>query len=130
MLLCLVTFVLLSIQAVEPTGEFVLVAAKGQNLPAVVSESPGFKQEVTGGSIHLSPDGTFTWSTAYRYTTDGSVETSESSGSGTYTRGNAWLVFKLDGGAAQFQGALDGDKLTLRTDVEMVFQRRGPRASS
>jgi hypothetical protein len=100
-----------------------LVTAKGQNLPAVVSENPstGFKQEVTAGFIELRADQTCSWSTDYRYTESGQTRVSPSSGDGTYTVNGSSVLMTY--GRDQLAGTLAGNTLTVRADVELVYRR-------
>jgi hypothetical protein len=106
-----------------------LISARGQSLPAVVSEntSTGSRQEVTGGYVDLRADGTAKWSTSYRYT-DPTVPTgfpstwaTTSEGEFRYVvSGNTMTVTSGDG----LGGVLTGDNLTIRADVELVYRRQ------
>ena len=55
-------------QIPEAVGEYLLTSANSRELPAVVSETAASKQEVIGGTVFLEADGTYVWSTRYRYT--------------------------------------------------------------
>ncbi len=111
-------------QEEEVSGEYILMRANGKDLPTVVSESPSYRQEVTGGSIVLEATGTFSWRTDYRYTQDGRVETSESSGRGTYSRQGATIIFSFENDDLRVPATLDGNTITMQVDVEMVYRKR------
>lgn len=55
-------------------GTYPLVSANGRSLPAVLYEAPGYKLEVTAGTITLSGNGSFTDSYTVRETIDGVVQ--------------------------------------------------------
>ena len=107
----------------EAIGEYILVRANAQDLPAVVSESGSSKQEVIGGSIRLEADGTSIWRTVYRYTESGRVNASESSGRGSYSQEGTRVIFSFDGDASQGEGTLDGNTLTIQADVALVYRK-------
>jgi hypothetical protein len=116
--------------ASDAPGTYRLVMAAGQRLPAVVSENPstGYKQEVVRGSIELRADGTFIWSTSYRETSRGTASEHESTGHGQYSvDGN---TIKLTAGSSQFDGTLSQRTLTLRADVELVYDKQPSGESS
>jgi len=111
-------------QRPEAVGEYFLVSANGQGLPAVVSESGASRQEVVGGSIRLEADGSFVWSTRYRYSERGFVDVSESSGRGTYSQEGTSIIPKFEvGDDACCEGTLEGNTLTIQADVAMVYRK-------
>ncbi len=104
-------------------GSYILVNANGQGLPAVVSQGANFLQEVTGGSVELRGDRTFTWRTDYRYTQSGLVTTSTSSGGGSYSLADTAITFALEPGTDRLTGTLSNGVLTMRADVELVYRK-------
>ena len=55
-------------------GTYPLVSANGRSLPAVVHEEPGYKLEITAGTITLATSGSFSDSYTIRETIDGVVQ--------------------------------------------------------
>ena len=55
-------------------GTYPLVSANGRALPAVLYEEPGYKLEVTAGTITLAASGSFSDSYTIRETIDGVVQ--------------------------------------------------------
>ncbi len=105
-------------------GRYNLVSANSSDLPAVVSENPatGFQQEVTGGHADLRADRTCSVSTEYRYTESGNTSTNTSVNEGTWATSGDTVTFTF--GSDHLTGTLDGDVLTVRVDVEMVYRRQ------
>ncbi len=134
----LVVVGILSVMSVNATSEegnqpeatagadvYHLVTAAGRDLPVVVSENSGsgYKQEIIGGSITLRRDQTFHWTTRYRYTQDRRVTTSQSAGSGTYRVDGEKITLLPQPGASKLVGELKGNTLSLKADVELVYER-------
>ena len=107
----------------DAVGEYTLTRANSQPLPAVVSESGAGRQEVIGGSVQLQADGTYVWSTRYRFAEGGRVRDSESSGRGRYSQQGTNIIFSVEVGDDRFEGTLEGDTLTIQADVRMVYRR-------
>ena len=107
----------------EAVGEYLLIRANAQELPALVSRSGTSRQEVLGGSVRLEADGTHVWMTRYRYSDGGVVDVSESSGRGSYSQEGARIVFLFEPGDDRLEGTLDGNTLTIQTDVPMVYRK-------
>ena len=110
-------------QRPEALGDYLLISANAQELPALVSESGSGKQEVTGGSVLLEADGTYIWRTFYRYTDRGGAHVSESSGRGSYSQRGTSIIFLFEADASRLEGTLDSDTLTIQTDVPMVYRK-------
>lgn len=110
-------------QGEEAAGEYVLESAKGQPLPAVVSETGFDSQEVIAGSMRLDRNGTYVWRTVYRHTERGVASISESVGGGRYSQQGTQIVFLLALGDTSFEGTLDGDTLKIQADVPMVYRK-------
>lgn len=106
----------------EAVGEYILIRANAQELPAVVSESGGSRQEVVGGSLRLEADGTHVWMTRYRYTDGGVTDVSESSGRGSYSQQGTSITILFEAGGC-CEGILDGSTLTIQTDVALVYRK-------
>jgi hypothetical protein len=110
-------------QIPEAVGQYSLTRANSQDLPAVVSENGARRQEVIGGSVLLKGDGTYTWSTRYRYVEGGRVRDSESSGRGRYSQQGTGIIFLVEVGDDRFEGTLEGNTLTIQVDVPMVYRK-------
>ena len=106
----------------EAVGEYLLIRANAQELPALVSRSGTRRQEVIGGSVRLEADGTHVWVTRYRYTDGAVVNVSESSGRGSYSQEGASITILFEAGGC-CEGILDGNTLTIQIDVPMVYRK-------
>ncbi len=104
-------------------GRYNLVSANGSGLPAVVSENPatGFLQEVISGYADLREDRTCSVVGEFRITQGGGSSTDRSLDEGTWAMLGDTVTFTF--GSDQLTGRLDGDVLTVRADVELVYQR-------
>lgn len=67
-------------------GTYPLVGVNGRSLPAVVHEEPGYKLEITAGTITLATSGSFSDSYTIRETIDGVVQPDEIPCHGSWTR--------------------------------------------
>ena len=105
-------------------GRYNLVSTNSRGLPAIVSENPdtGFRQEVTGGHADLRADRTCSVSTEYRYTINGSTSTNTSVSEGRWAISGDTVTFTFRGD--HLTGTLSGEVLTVRADVELVYQRQ------
>ncbi len=110
-------------QRPDVAGNYRLVSANGQALPAVVSENGSTRQEVVGGSVRLAADGTFVWETLYRYSARGGARESQSRGRGDYVLRGESLFLSFAGDASRREVTLDGDTLTIPADVPMVYRK-------
>lgn len=110
-------------QRSEAVGQYILVSANRQELPAVVSENGSRRQEVIGGSVILEADGTHVWRTLYRYTGGGGFADSESSGRGNYSQQGTSIVFLSEADALLFEGTLESNTLTIEVDVPLVYRK-------
>ena len=110
-------------QIPQAVGEYFLVSANSQALPAVVLENGSRRQEVIGGSVILEADGTHMWRTLYRYTGGGGFEDSESSGGGNYSQEGTSIFFLSEADAPLFEGTLEGNTLTIQADVALVYRK-------
>lgn len=106
------------------SGTYTLVSARGQPLPATVSQNAasGFLQEVTGGAIVLGGDRRFTWRTDYRYTERGTVRVQSSSGGGAYELRGTRLTLAVEPGGERLIASLVEGEITLQADVVLVYR--------
>ena len=96
-------------------GTYQLQSYGGRSLPTVVSTDAGGVTEVTGGKLEINGDNTWSEIRDYRMTSAGTTQTASFvySGSWTYERDNASMLFHLPDLQAQFTGIAAGGSVTL-----------------
>ena len=96
-------------------GTYQLQSYGGRSLPTVVSTDAGGVTEVTGGKLEINGDNTWSEIRDYRMTSSGTIQTASFvySGSWTYERDNASMLFHLPDLQAQFTGIAAGGSVTL-----------------
>lgn len=96
-------------------GTYQLRSYGGRSLPTVVSTDAGGVTEVTGGELVIGGDNTWSETRTYRLTASGTTQTAsfEYSGSWTYDRDQASMLFNLPSLQAQFTGIAAGGSVTL-----------------
>src|SRR5689334_6543242 len=96
-------------------GTYQLQSYGGRSLPTVVSTDAGGVTEVTGGKLEINGDNTWSEIRDYRMTSSGTTQTASFvySGSWTYERDNASMLFHLPELQAQFTGIAAGGSVTL-----------------
>ena len=96
-------------------GTYQLQSYGGRSLPTVVSTDAGGVTEVTGGKLEINGDNTWSEIRDYRMTSSGTTQTASFvySGSWTYERDNASMLFHLPDLQAQFTGIAAGGSVTL-----------------
>ena len=96
-------------------GTYQLRSYGGRSLPTVVSTDAGGVTEVTGGELVIGGDNTWSETRTYRMTASGTTQTAsfEYSGSWTYDRDQASMLFNLPSLQAQFTGIAAGGSVTL-----------------
>ena len=112
-------------------GTYPLVSANGRPLPAVVHEEPGYKLEITAGTISLATSGSFSDSYTIRETIDDVVQPiAEITCYGSWTRSGSTVTLSeivTDKCGDDASAAWDGDNtLTVTWDdlgVPVVHRR-------
>lgn len=100
-------------------GTYTLIEAAGKTIPAVLEEQSGYKLELTGGSIRLHDDQTFSFRLDFRETQDGQVSTQEVVETGTFSVTGSQINF--EGGVA---ASVSGGRITMAFEgVTMIFQK-------
>ena len=96
-------------------GTYQLKAYGGKPLPVVVSNDGGAVTEVLSGELVIGADNTWSETRTYRLmASEGSHTASfEYSGSWTYVREEAYMLFNLPSMAVQFTGTAAGGSVTL-----------------
>jgi hypothetical protein len=96
-------------------GTYQLQSYGGRSLPTVVSTDAGGVTEVTGGKLEINGDNTWSEIRDYRMTSSGTTQTASFvySGSWTYERDQASMLFHLPSLQAQFTGIAAGGSVTL-----------------
>jgi hypothetical protein len=96
-------------------GTYQLKAYGGKQLPVVVSTDGGAVTEVLSGELVIGADNSWSETRTYRLTDAGTSETASFvySGSWTYVRDEAYMLFNLPSLAVQFTGTAAGGSVTL-----------------
>jgi hypothetical protein len=96
-------------------GTYQLRSYGGRSLPAVVPTDAGGVMEVTRGELTIGGDNTWSETRSYRLTASGTSDTASFvySGSWTYDREQASMLFNLPALQAQFTGIAAGGSVTL-----------------
>ena len=96
-------------------GTYQLRSYGGRSLPAVVSSDAGGVTEVTSGELVIGSDNSWSETRNYRFTTTGSSQTASFvyTGSWTYVRDQAYMLFNLPSLQLQFTGTAAGRSVTL-----------------
>jgi hypothetical protein len=108
-------------------GTYTISTINGSNLPVVVYDDPTNAQrgEITGGSITLSANGTFSAPWSFRLTDNGAVSSTGETCTGTFTRtGNHIVMDEVDNGGfcgGQYDGDWDGGDTF--TEGNVVYRR-------
>ena len=112
-------------------GTYTLQTINGDPPPVTLLEFDTYKIEVTGASIVLNTNNTFSATSAFRETDDGQVTTSNSVCAGTYTRSGSTVTFSEpesineDCGGSYTGTWSNGNTLTVTFDagVQAVFRK-------
>lgn len=108
------------------TGTYQLQSYDGQSLPATVFEAGEDRFEITGGTLTLNQDQTYSVTFALRGVEGGVVVTETETDTGTYTLSNNTIQFS-DVGGPNATGTVNGSTLTVTIDGEgtvLVFQKQ------
>lgn len=111
------------------TGTYTLKTVNGKSLPAVLIEVTGsYKLEITGGSVTLNEDNTFSGSISFRETEGTTITTSTERDQGTYSKSGNLITFNSPGTGSSFTGTLSGGTLTVTEEednitIVLVFEK-------
>jgi 2-polyprenyl-6-methoxyphenol hydroxylase-like FAD-dependent oxidoreductase len=96
-------------------GTYQLRAYGGRSVPVVVSTEGGAVTEVLSGELVIGADNTWSETRTYRFTATGSAQTASFvyTGSWTYERDEANMLFNLPSMQTQFTGTAAGGSVTL-----------------
>lgn len=96
-------------------GTYQLRTYGGRSLPTVVSTDGGGVTEVVSGELVIGSDNSWSETRTYRLTASGSTQTASFvySGSWTYERDQASMMFNMPALQAQFTGVAAGGSVTL-----------------
>lgn len=108
-------------------GTYTLRTFNGEALPYIDFEDAGFTSEVLAETIVLKADNTFTLTTRYRDTEEGSAPDIYDDGpyDGTWEKDGATITFEIDG--SFIDGILDGNTLTITEEAsgDVYVYRKG-----
>jgi ABC-type phosphate transport system substrate-binding protein len=117
-------------QSTRPTsvaGSYQLRSYSGRSLPALVSTDSTGVLEITGGSLVIGADQSWSETQEYRLTKNGVARLASvgSSGSWLFLRDFAFMLFNDKVFNYQFSGTAAGGSVTLELDngTSMVFAR-------
>ena len=102
----------------EITGTYTLRTVNGASLPFTLwtEAEAGFKREITGGSVTLNANGTYSDAFAIRDTEDGVVTTDTETSSGTYVRTGNTIAFTESNGIPQQSATIQNGALIYTID--------------
>lgn len=104
-------------------GVYTLKTAAGMSLPAQFPVQGLGQLVITGGSVTLKADRTFTARLDLRITENGQTTEVSAPGSGTYQRTNGTILLKNSDGTED-KATIEGRTLTLNAEgVVLVFER-------
>lgn len=104
-------------------GTYQLKSAGGAPIPATVAQVGVERLEITGGSVTLNADQTFSTSVGIRYTNGSSVTNDTVRNTGTYVKNNNAIQLNYSDGT-QDAASLSGRTLTLTSQgTVFVFER-------
>jgi hypothetical protein len=104
-------------------GTWTLQSVNGYPVPFVAPQGPGSAIELTSDVITADAAGAFTQMTVIKTTTNGQETTESIPDSGTYSISGNAVTFTFVSGSPPGTGILDGDTLTVTTDLVLVYRR-------
>jgi hypothetical protein len=109
--------------SLDHVGIYTMTTVNGGGLPATLSSNDSLQIEVTGGSVHLEADHSFSEESNFRVTEDGVASSEDERVVGHYTRRGD--VFDLNGNDGTLLRAIrNGSTLTVvRGDFELIYQK-------
>ena len=113
----------------QEVGEYGLQTVNGLTLPYLSNQNQTFKAEITGGSLELRNDGSFTETRTSRITQGSSINPLEAVTSGTYTKNGTQIVFTISGGAGSqaitYLGVLSTNSVAVTSGgIVFVYNKR------
>ena len=104
-------------------GTWTLKTINGFSVPFVSPQSGGNTIELTSDIITATATGTFTQMTVVKTTTGGQVTIDSIPDAGSYTISGHTVTFDFTSDAPTGSGILDGNTLTVTTDITLVYKR-------
>jgi hypothetical protein len=104
-------------------GTWTLQSVNGFPVPYVAPQGGGNSIELTSDVITATSAGTFTQMTVTKTTTNGAVTIDSIPDAGTYTVSGDAVTFKFDSGSPSGTGTIDGNTLTVNTDIVLIYKR-------
>lgn len=104
-------------------GTYNLVEAAGKSIPAVIEEEPGYTFEITGGSVRLNDDDTFSFRLQLRETENGQTATQEVLETGSFSRTGSQINLNSQE-MGTVTASLSGGRITVIFEgVTLIFQK-------
>jgi len=108
---------------VSAAGTWTLKSVNGFPVPFVAPQGNGDYIELTSDVITATSTGTFTQMTVIKTSTNGQVTTQSIPDNGTYTVSGNTVSFTFTSGSPPGAGTIDGNTLTVTTDITLVYTR-------
>lgn len=105
-------------------GSYSLRTINGLELPFVIFEEPGYKEEFLDETITIQDNGTFQQQGRFRYTTDGVVSIESYTDAGTYSRTGTSVTFRFTSDGSSATATVDNGSLIVALEgVSLVYRR-------
>jgi hypothetical protein len=109
--------------AASVAGVWTLQSLNGYSVPFVSQQSGGDLIELTSDVITADASGSFTQMTVMKYTSNGQVTIDSIPDSGTFAMTVDGPRFAFNSGSPPATGVIDGDTMTVRTDIVLIYKR-------
>lgn len=109
--------------AADVVGTYTLRTVNGQTLPSVIRQGGGARVELTGFTLTLNPDATYSGVITARYVSGTSTADATERTRGTYTLDGRAITL-VDTQAASITGTVGAGTMTLRDDEGVLVFRR------
>jgi hypothetical protein len=103
-------------------GTWTLKTVNGFSVPFVSQQGGGNTIELTSDVITATASGSFTQMTVVKTTTGGQVTIDSIPDAGTYTISGHTVTFDFTSDSPSGSGVLDGNTLTVTTDITLVYK--------
>jgi hypothetical protein len=111
---------------VSAAGTWTLKSVNGFPVPFTAPQGNGDYVELTSDVITATATGTFTQTTVVKTSTGGQVTTQSIPDNGTYSVSGNSVTFTFASGSPSGSGTIDGNTLTVTTDITLVYTRPTP----
>jgi hypothetical protein len=106
-------------------GTWSLQTINGTPLPFTTSQSATDRTEILSDIVNATSSGTFTETTTFRFTQNGSVSTQTSVDNGTFSLNGTAVTFTFNSDGSTDTGSLNGNTMTVtQTGFALVFRKQ------